>query len=293
MVQWVNMPHLPSIGIVIPAYNEESSIDDCLDACINQTIAADEIIVVDNMSTDRTAAIVKRFQKTYPHANIRLLRETDEQGITPARNHGFDHAKSEVLGRIDADSIIDPTWVEAVKKTFARHDVAASTGPVLYHDMPMQKFGFMLDEKIRSTLHRLAKDHRFLFGSNMAIRATAWQQIRALTSHDATDLLHEDIDLALTLYENDLEIVYDSTMMAGMSARRLEDSPRKFYNYVMRFERTFKAHGVKSATARVPIFIYLLIYFPVRTVRKFYDGNTNQFTLQKLREELSQLGAKS
>jgi glycosyltransferase involved in cell wall biosynthesis len=280
------MSHLPSVAIVIPAYNEELAIDHCLDACINQTSPADEIIVVDNMSTDRTAEIVARYQQEYPKANIRLLYETDEQGITPARNHGFNHAKSEVIGRIDADSIIEPGWVEAVRKTFMRRDVAASTGPVLYHDMPMQKFGFAADEKIRRTLHRLARDHRFLFGSNMAIRASAWQQIAALTSHDPDDQMHEDIDLALVLYKNDLEIVYDPTMMAGMSARRLEDSPRDFYNYVMRFERTFKAHGIKSATARIPIFIYLLIYFPVRTVRKFYDGETNQFTLKKLRDEL-------
>lgn len=281
------MSHLPSIAIVIPAYNEEASIAKCLNACINQTSPADEIIVVDNLSTDKTADIVKEFQAEYPKANIILFHETDEQGITPARNHGFNKAKSDVLGRIDADSIVDPTWVEAVRKTFTRRDVAASTGPVLYHDMPMQKFGFAADEKIRSTLHRLAKDHRFLFGSNMAIRASAWHQIAHLTSNDPADQMHEDIDLALTLFENDLEIVYDPTMMAGMSARRLEDSPRAFYNYVMRFERTFKAHGNKSTSARIPIFIYLLIYFPVRTVRKFYDGETNQFTLKKLRDELS------
>jgi hypothetical protein len=98
--------------------------------------------------------------------------------------------------------------------------------------------------------------------------------------------MHEDVDLALTLFENDFEVVYEPEMIGGMSARRLEDSPRNFYRYVMRFERTFKAHDVRSATARIPILIYLLTYFPLRTIRKFYDGDTNQFTLQKLRDEM-------
>ena len=276
----------PTVSIIIPAYNEASAIRRCLLAAINQSSPAEEIVVVNNLSTDETAEIVRDIQQEFPTAGIRLLEQSAEQGITPTRNYGFDRATGDVLGRIDADSIIEPGWVEAVRRTFTDPDVAASTGPVLYHDMPMQKFGFAADEKIRSTLHRLARNHRFLFGSNMAIRASAWQKIAALTSHDPEDLMHEDIDLALVLYKNDLEIVYDPTMMAGMSARRLEDSPRDFYNYVMRFERTFKAHGVKSATARIPIFIYLLIYFPVRTVRKFYDGETNQFTLKKLRDEL-------
>ncbi len=107
---------------------------------------------------------------------------------------------------------------------------------------------------------------------------------------DEADELHEDIDLALTMFENGLEIIYDPKMIGGMSARRIEDSPRDFYQYVMRFERTFKAHGVKSATARIPIFIYLLTYFPIRTIRKFYDGETSRFTLRKLRDELRHLG---
>lgn len=283
------MSKVPSVAIVIPAYNEEGAIVKCLDSCVNQTSKADEIIVVNNNSKDDTVKIIKQYQKEHPDQNIRLLHETKAQGIIPARNHGFNHAKSDVIGRIDADSALEPDWVESVRRTFQDDSIAASTGPVLYHDMPLQKAGFKVDDRIRSALYKMAKDHSFLFGSNMAIRSSAWHQVRDLTNLDPDDLMHEDIDLALTLFENDLKITYDPTMVAGMSARRLEDSPRDFYRYVMRFERTYKAHGVKSATARVPIFIYLLIYFPIRTVRKFYDGETNQFTLQKLRDELTRL----
>lgn len=282
------MSSLPSVGIVIPAYNEEDSIAKCLDACVDQTSPADEIIVVDNNSSDDTVKIIKKYKKNHPDANIRLIREK-KQGITPARNAGFNAAVSDIIGRIDADSVIDETWIAAVRQAFRLKDVAAATGPVLYHDMPLQKAGFRVDDKIRNTLHRLAKDHRFLFGSNMAIRASAWHEIKDLVHLDENDEMHEDIDLALTMFKNDLEIIYEPNMIAGMSARRLEDSPRAFYQYVMRFERTFKAHGVKSATARVPIFIYLLAYFPIRTVRKFYDGETSKFTLRKLRDELRNL----
>lgn len=283
------MSKLPSVAIVIPAYNEEEAIGKCLDACVNQTSPAEEIIIVNNKSTDSTVEIVKQYQKEYPDRNIRLLNQNKYQGIAPTRNHGFDNAKSDVIGRIDADSIVDPDWVEAIRKTFQDTHIAAATGPVVYHDMPLQKVGFRVDDKIRNTLHRMAKDHRFLFGTNMAIRSSAWQQIRHLTQLDLENEMHEDIDLALVMFENDLEIVYDPTMIAGMSARRLENSPRDFYRYVMRYERTVRAHGVKSATARLPIFIYLMVYFPIRTVRLFYDGENSRFTLAKLRSELSKI----
>lgn len=280
------MSKLPSVAIIIPAYNEEETIARCLESCIAQTSKADEIIVVNNNSVDDTVKIVKKIQKDHPDQNIRLLNEK-VQGITSTRNHGFEAAKSDILGRIDADSTISTNWVETVRETFSDKNVAASTGPVQYYDMPLVDLGLRVDEKIRNTLYRMAKDHKFLFGSNMAIRGSVWGKVSSLTHADPDDELHEDIDLALTLCENDYEVVYDPKMVGAMSARRLEDSPRKFYYYVMRFERTFKVHNVSSLTARIPIVIYLLTYFPLRTVRKFYDGDNNQFTLQKLRDELS------
>lgn len=282
------MVKLPTLSIVIPVYNEEKVIEKCLLSCINQTDAAEEIIVVNNNSTDSTASIVRRLQRANPTANIRLLTEK-EQGIVPARNKGINSAKSDIVGRIDADSILDMQWVAAVRRTFADKKVAAATGPVVYHDMPLPKVGLALDSRIRRVLHSSAKDYTFLFGSNMAIRKTAWRQIQDLLHRDEEDLLHEDIDIALGLYRKGLYVAYEPEMIGGMSARRIEDKPREYYSYVMRFERTFQAHGVTSASARMPIFIYLLIYFPVRTLRKFYDSETNKFTFSKLRDDIREI----
>lgn len=278
----------PTVSIVIPAYNEEGVIEKCLLSCVNQQDAADEILVVDNNSTDKTAEIVRSVQRAHPQANIRYTREK-EQGIVPARDRGFRLAKSEVLGRIDADAMIEPGWVKSVRTTFSKSDVMAATGPVAYHDMPMRRMALSLDKHIRQTLHNSAKNHTFLFGSNMAIRKTAWAAIQDLLHRDKEDMLHEDIDIALSLYRKNLKVVYDKHMVGGMSARRIEDKPKDFYNYIMRFERTFKVHNCRSAHARIPIFIYLLIYFPVRTMRKFYNPDTNRFTLKKVRDDVRKI----
>lgn len=283
------MRKLPSVAIVIPAYNEEESIEKCIISCLDQTVPASEIVVVNNRSSDRTAEIVETLIRQYPEGNIQMLNQDRVQGITPTRNLGLNSAKSKVIGRIDADSIIDRQWVEVVGRAFIDPSVDAITGPVLYYDMPLRKIGFRVDDRIRAALYKLAKKHRFLFGSNMAIRSTAWSKVKDMTNPDEENLLHEDVDLALTLSENGHVIAYAPDMVASLSARRLEDSPKEFYKYVMRFERTYKAHSVKSATARVPIFIYLLIYFPARTIRKFYDGEESKFTLRKLGQELKAL----
>lgn len=283
---------LPTVSIVIPAYNESESIERCLMTCINQTRRAHEIIVVNNLSTDNTAAIVKRLQKQYKDkATIRLFNQDKAQGITPTRNLGFDRATGEILGRIDADSIIDPAWVREVQGIFADREVMAASGPVVYHDMPARRFGARADDQIRNTLDRLARDHKFLFGSNMAMRATAWHEIKDEVCLDEEDLMHEDMDLALHLFQRDMKIVYDRKMLGGMSARRLEDSPRKFYRYIMRYERTYKRHDIKSAAARIPIFIYLSTYFPLKALRLAYDNEENRISLSLFRTRLAEARA--
>ena len=106
------------MSIVIPAYNEESVIRQCLIAAVYQSVPAHEIIVVDNMSTDRTAAIVRQMQQEYPESPIILLSQDRDQGLIPTRNFGLDHATGDILGRIDADSVLEPDWVEQVQKAF-------------------------------------------------------------------------------------------------------------------------------------------------------------------------------
>ena len=109
----------PAVSIVIPAYNEESVIRQCLIAAVYQSVPAHEIIVVDNLSTDRTAGIVQQMQLEYPESPIILLSQDQDQGLIPTRNFGLNHATGDVLGRIDADSVLEPDWVEQVQKAFA------------------------------------------------------------------------------------------------------------------------------------------------------------------------------
>lgn len=282
------MSRRPSVTIVIPAYNEERWIGSCLESCIAQTSAPDEIIVVNNKSTDGTAAVVRRYQRHNSQLNIRMLEQNELQGLIPTRNLGFDHARCDVIGRIDADTLIAKDWVEKIRRQFADAAVAAATGPVLYYDMPLRRVGFWGDQRIRNFLQHNATDQRFLLGANMAIRNSAWQAVRQLAHLDLDDQLHEDIDLALTLFKNGFDIAYEPAMVAGISGRRLEAPARDFWRYITRYTRTTKTHGVKSWTALLAMFFLLLVYLPFRPVRFFYDVEHNRFTLSKLRAKLGQ-----
>ena len=257
----------PTVSIVIPAYNEESTIRPCLVAAVLQTVAASEIIVVDNKSTDATGDVVRAVQAEFPDAPILYLQQNEEQGLVPTRNFGLDRAQGEVIGRIDADSILEPNWVEEVQKAFLDLGVAAATGPVLYYDMPLRRFGLKADDTVRQLILKLTREYHFLFGSNMALRRDAWQSIRTEVCRDEDDELHEDIDLSVHLARNHFRVAYVPTMVSGMSARRLEDSPRDYAYYALRFERTYARHGIRNPALRAPMWVFLAIYPVAKAMR--------------------------
>lgn len=257
----------PTIGIVIPAYNEQDTIRTCVLAAIHQTVPAAEIIVVDNKSTDQTAAILRELQEEYPDAPLRVLHQDKAQGITPTRNMGFDAVTADIIGRIDSDSILEPNWVEETTKVFLDEGVHAATGPVIYYDMPLRRYMAKADDSARRAISRLVKQYHFLFGTNMALRRTAWEKVRGDICLDADKEMFEDIDLSVHLYDDGFTIVYAPGMVAGMSARRIDDSPRDFLAYAKRFDTTYNHHGLRKKALRIPQWTYLGIYPIAKSLR--------------------------
>jgi GT2 family glycosyltransferase len=164
--------------------------------------------------------------------------------------------------------VLEPTWVATVQATFADGEIAAASGPVIYYDMPLRRWGLKADDAMRRLMLRLAREYYFLFGSNMAIRASAWQLIQREACLDVDDELHEDIDLAVHLREHGQRIAYVSSMVAGMSARRVDDSPLDYLYYVQRFERTYRRHSVRRIGVRAPMIVFLGLYPALKVVRR-------------------------
>jgi cellulose synthase/poly-beta-1,6-N-acetylglucosamine synthase-like glycosyltransferase len=255
-----------TVSIVIPAYNEEDTILPCLESCIAQTVPAHEIIVVNNKSTDKTVAIVREVQSLYPDAPIILIEQADSQGITPTRNKGFDSATGDIIGRIDSDSIVEPNWVEETIKAFMDPTVAAITGPVIYYEFPFRRFGRIADDTMRKAMFKLVRDYKFLFGSNMGLTRDAWLAVRDETCADKEDLMHEDLDLAVHIHRAGLRIMYAPNVIAGMSLRRMDDSPSDMVSYLMRFDRTYNHHGIPDRRLRVPAAAFLAVYPIIKTM---------------------------
>jgi glycosyltransferase involved in cell wall biosynthesis len=101
------------ISVIIPVFNEEKDIAECLESLKQQKFDGFEIIVVDDGSTDRTSEVLSKYQKS--NSKIQIL-EQNHKGPAASRNFGAKHAKGEVLVFLDADMTFDKNFLRMLTK---------------------------------------------------------------------------------------------------------------------------------------------------------------------------------
>lgn len=108
------------VSIIIPAYNVEKYIKECLESCLAQTHECTEIVVVDDGSFDRTAEILDEFAA--PFSKVRIVHQKNA-GQAAARNTGLSLAKGEYVIFCDSDDLMDPRMVETLLKICVSQEV--------------------------------------------------------------------------------------------------------------------------------------------------------------------------
>ncbi len=97
------------VSVVVPTYNEESVISNCLESLEKQTFKDLEIIVVDDGSDDKTMDVLSKVK--IQNSKFQILRQ-DHLGAGAARNLGSKHAKGEILVFVDTDMEFEPDFIE-------------------------------------------------------------------------------------------------------------------------------------------------------------------------------------
>ncbi len=265
-----------SVSIVIPAYNEETHLRLCLEAIAKQAVKPFEVIVVDNNSTDATAAIACSFPF------VRLISEK-RQGVVYARDCGFNAARGEIIGRLDADSIVALDWIETIQRTFTDPSIDAATGVVQYREVCLSSAFNAIDFRIRSFMsHRGASlGEQSMQGVNLAIRKSAWLAVRDLVCHERRH--HEDLDLSAHLAQIKRKAIFQPDMIVTGTARQANAKPATFYNYAISTPRTYRQHGMKTHRYMYVItWGVIALYIPIRIAYRSYNPTTGKFSLKCL-----------
>ena len=229
------------ISVVIPAYNEEALLPECLRTLRSQTRQPDEIIVVDNNSTDATAQIARAH-------GVRVVKEV-KQGIMPAVFTGITKSKGDVIARCDADSVLPEEWLEKIETTLKSNPNAAGvTGPgrfygtnAIWAGLAQAWYMYAYFLFVGSALANWP-----FFGSNCAIRRSAWQAIESDLHLEHTGI-HDDMEISAHIPPTQ-PIIFKPSLVVGISARALRrEGMSKRYKYGW---NTLSSHWPKDSPWR-------------------------------------------
>lgn len=101
---------MPKVSVIVPVYNSEQELRDCLGSLVEQTEKDIEIIVIDDASTDNSPEIEAEYQKKYP--NVKVYRNERNLGQSETRNRGIELAEGDYIAFLDSDDYVNPGMYE-------------------------------------------------------------------------------------------------------------------------------------------------------------------------------------
>lgn len=195
------------LSVLIPCYNEEMNIANCLSSVekskYNKKLI--EVIVIDDGSKDRTAEVVREFAKKSSF-DIRLVKGK-HKGKSEALNLGVSHAKNELIMSIDADIILEKDTmkklvVPMVGKVAATNAVAVIRKPKKLIEY-FQMIEFTLNNLIRVSFSKVFDNSIWFFGAVACYSKSVLNEVGGFK----TDTLTEDMDICLEMYNKGYKIV--------------------------------------------------------------------------------------
>ena len=161
--QITHMTNSPLISVVIPAYNEEANIAQCIENILFQSYKKIEVIVVDNGSVDKTAEIAQQY------STIKYIREP-KGGLSGARNRGMDVATGEYIHFMDADDMVTLNYHEKMVEAIIETEADIACSGFVFERFPTQT------QQIKHKLLLSTTEDKILF-TNVANYPACWRYL--------------------------------------------------------------------------------------------------------------------
>lgn len=166
-----------TISVIVCAYNEAAFIGPCLQSLVAQTRRADEVLVINNASTDETATIAARID------GVRVVEEP-HKGLVRARETGRTAARGQLLVYVDADCRAPRTWLARIEQRFERRPgLVALSGPYRFYDWDwwgrtlVRAYDLTLAPLTQGLVYHVLGLGTLFYGGNFAVRRDALSAI--------------------------------------------------------------------------------------------------------------------
>lgn len=194
-----------SVGII--TRNRQDVLKNCIDSITRNDAKPDEIIIVDNNSSDNTKKLIHNYKKNCP--NIKYFFEKNV-GRPYARKKLLSVFHGEILALTDDDCILDASWIKNIKNAFKKNPTALAIQGKAISQNKNAEISRILQKKQDSWFEKNIYGNKIsiLDTKNCAIKMPAIKKIAI-----DTNLIHEDIDMSKQLNQFGIKIIYDNKII--------------------------------------------------------------------------------
>jgi len=246
------------IAVIIPFYNAEENINSALSSLSQQEVFPDEIILVDNGSTDNSLKIIQEFKEVNKGLTIVLASES-KKGPAAARNKGLGLAHADAVAFMDSDCIAEKDWVKNLKELYQDPSVCAIGGVTrIYEPRTSIEKVQAMDEFYSAKIDYTRKSH-LLLGNLLVTNNSSYRKeiINKLGGFDDSFLVGEDVDLYMRLLERltseEKVLVHcDKVKMWHRPRKTFAELIRQKFSYRVALARLVKRHFKGKAILNIP-----------------------------------------
>lgn len=225
------------ISIVIPVFNSENTINECLDSLLEIEYPKDkyEIIAVDNSSADSSLNILKKYDD-----KINILIE-EKKGPSAARNKGIRESKGEIIVFTDSDCVVDKDWLKNIIIPFSEPDneltgIVAGKIKTLNNNSSIALSGDLIHDHKKAINY----DVPYAISMNWASRKNILTEVGLF---DENFIRSQDSELALRIYKNGYKLVYaDNAVIYHRNPDNFKSLYHKGYLSGLYGTKTYQKH---------------------------------------------------
>ena len=247
------------ISIYIPVYNGARTIAKSINSIFDQSKKFDEVVIVNDCSTDQTLEILKTY------SDIKIINNSKNEGLAKSRNIAIKNCKNKLIANIDADIILDKSWLANILEHLLKNNMTMCGGRTVETNLAN------IYNKWRSKRYPLnwglndIINPPFLFGSNSIQYKNLWEDLKGYNENFTS--AGDDIDYSKRI--NQLLGKKISYVCSALSYHHQEDSLKSLANRVWRYH----SFGYKDPN---PSFYRLLKLF-IKQFKIFFQRFVKDF----------------
>ena len=261
----------PFVSIVVPMYNEEKIVGECIKALLNQSYPSDryEVIVVSDGCNDNSEEVIRNFITSENKLDIKLLRQQN-QGAAAARNFGAKSSRGTIVLFIDADCIADYRWIEEMIKPFSKNNVVGVQGA--YKTKQKEIVAKLAQIEFEERFKKLQQTENvdFVGSFSAAYKREVFEKFKGFNTKF---VMNEDVDLAYRISSDGYKLYFnlDAVVYHLHPESLLKYIRVKFWRGFWRtiLYRRFRGKAIKDSYTPINLKIQTLLVFPIVLISLF------------------------